>query len=70
MSKTKYIAEAIRGSKVELFSSRDTVDEAFEFAKSIAKANGMPESQMTTAIIVYHNTLIELIAKEVENEES
>lgn len=70
MSKVKEIAEAIRGSRVPLFDSRDDINVALEFAHKIAVDNDMPKGQMTHALMVYHNTLIELIAKEVENEES
>ena len=57
-------AEQLRAAKCGLFSERDTTDEAFKYATAIlGKA-----PQVVTALMVYHNTLLEVLAKATEDE--
>lgn len=48
-----------------MFSSRETTDEAFEYAMSLARASGMATAIMATAVAVYHNTLVGVIKEKV-----
>ena len=68
------MAEDLRGDVIKLllenaecdmFSYRDTTDEAFEYAMSLARAEGMPTGVMATAIMVYHNTLVRKLKESV-----
>lgn len=59
------IATILRENKVEMFSERVDTTEALEYALS-----GVPEKFrpfVTTALMVYHNTLLEVISKSLEN---
>lgn len=56
--------QEVRSSKVDLFSERSTLDEVLQYAHS-----GLPQEYRafaTTAIMLYHNTLLELIAQLME----
>ena len=53
----------ILSQRVGMFSSRIDCTKALEYAQGIAKAEGMPEGLMSAAIMVYHNTLLEALAK-------
>lgn len=53
-----------------LFSKRKTMQEALDYANDIAKANGLSEAHMTTAIMVYHNTLLSAIIEDIEELEA
>lgn len=50
---------ALCAQQVGMFATMPNSQAAFEFAQSLAKAEGMPTTVMTTAIMVYHNSLIE-----------
>lgn len=52
-------------SKVGLFSERETTNEALEYALSLIPSN---PSAVTTAIMVYHNTLIQALADQLPDE--
>ncbi|ASL24388.1 hypothetical protein vBAspPH44_5 [Alteromonas phage vB_AspP-H4/4] len=65
---TAEIIQAIRGSKVELYTTDKDVDSALNQAIEIAKAHNMPTGTMTACIIIYHNTLLEALAKVIEEE--
>lgn len=50
----------------EMFSSRDTTCEAYEYGMLLAKQEGMNKAYMATALIVYHNSLIKQLKKEIQ----
>lgn len=61
-------AQELRKSKVGMFSERADTTEALEYALS-----GVPVAYrpfMTTALMVYHNTLLEVLAQSSENEDA
>jgi len=51
----------------ESLANRESPDDAFEYAQTLAKAEGMTPSVMATAIMVYHNTLIKAIEELLED---
>lgn len=51
-----------------MFGVRANTDEAFEYAMSIAKAEGMEGAYMATALIVYHNSLLKQLMKVIEQD--
>ena len=58
-------AEEIRACKSGLFSERDTLDEAFDYSVSLA-TESESSAVALAAIMVYANTLLELLAKNAE----
>jgi hypothetical protein len=65
---TAEIIQAIRGSKVELYTTDKDVDSALNQAIEIAKAHNLPSGTMVACIMIYHNTLLESLAKVIEEE--
>lgn len=64
----KEVAESLRKSKVGMFGIRENTDEVLEWALS-----GIPSAYrpfMTTALMVYHNTLLEVLAKHLESKDA
>ena len=62
------VAENLRKQKVGMFSERDNTTEVLEYALS-----GMPQQFhpfMITCLMLYHNTLIEVVAKSLENKDA
>ena len=62
------VAENLRKQKVGMFSERDNTTEVLEYALS-----GIPQQFhpfMTTCLMLYHNTLIEVVAKSLENKDA
>ena len=60
-------ANELRNTKVGMFSERDSVEEAVEYAQSMfPKTDSMA---ILTALYTYHNTLVEVLAKGVEKGE-
>jgi hypothetical protein len=53
-------------SQNAMFADRESPNDAFEYAQTLAKAEGMTPSVMATAIMVYHNTLIRSIEELLE----
>jgi hypothetical protein len=49
----------LAGQQSDAFATLPNSQAAFEYAQSLAKAAGMDAATMTTAIMVYHNTLIQ-----------
>ena len=64
--KLKGLIETMKKSQVGLFADRETPQEAIEYAEMIASGEGMPKSLMTTAIMVYHNTLLKALVEIAE----
>lgn len=64
---SKVIAERLRKQKIGLFATKETTTEALEYAKLIM-CNSKP-NEITTAIMVYHNTLLEAMATVLEKED-
>lgn len=64
------LKQDLMDAEAKLFGKRETLSEAIDFAVALAKAEGMPEGYMTTAIMVYHNTLLALIGKGIEELQS
>lgn len=61
------VANKLRKQKVGMFSERDNTTEALEYALS-----GIPKQfhlYMTTCLMMYHNTLLEVIAQSLENKD-
>lgn len=58
------IAEYLRNSKVGLFSERDNTNDALEYAQSVG--DGTPNGA-TIGVMVYHNTVLECLAKSFES---
>ena len=56
----------LKGSTTNLFATRDTIQDAMDYANELAKAEGFPELYMTTAIMIYHNTLVKVIIEDME----
>ena len=54
----------LRDQKVGLFGERDNCDAALKYAQSMFDADQL--MVVTTAVMVYHNTLIEALAKATE----
>ena len=59
------VIQLLNNAECGMFSHRDSTDEAFEYAMSLARAEGMPTSVMATAIMVYHNTLVRKLKESV-----
>lgn len=60
------LASSLRKAKVGMFSERDNTTEAFEYAQELLKHSTTPAS-ITTALMVYHNSLVESLAKTLES---
>lgn len=59
------VASKLRKQKVGMFSERDNTTDVLEYALS-----GIPKQFhpfMTTCLMVYHNTLLEVIAQSLES---
>lgn len=61
------LKETLSKSQNERFANRKSPNDAFEYAQTLAKAEGMTPSVMATAIMVYHNTLIKAIEELLED---
>lgn len=64
----KALVSTLRKQKVEMFSERENTTEALEYALS-----GVPEQFrqfVTTGVMVYHNTLLEVLAKALEKQDA
>lgn len=59
------LAEVLRSNKVGLFSERDTTQTALDYAMSMFPKN--QQAHVMTAVMVYHNTLLEMLAKQLES---
>lgn len=62
------VVEDLRKQKVGMFSERTDTTEVLEYALS-----GMPQQFhpfMTTCLMLYHNTLLEVIATSLENKDA
>jgi hypothetical protein len=57
----------LRESKHNMFSENETVEGAYEYAMDVLKSEGASGAVAVTALMVYHNTLIEAIAQELED---
>lgn len=57
--------EIIRGINSPLMAERDTIDEAFEYALTVAKASDNPMAVMTAVYVVTNSIAKQL--KEMEN---
>ena len=65
MSVNRRIIAAVREQKVGLFAERDNAQEAFEYAQSLFQKKD--HAALTTALMVYHNTLLETLSKLLED---
>lgn len=67
VSDAQALAQGMRASKVSMFSERGTTDEALKYAQQIIP----PEhhANLTVAIMIYHNTLLECTARAAEEYE-
>ena len=63
MSLTK---QQLLKSKLGLFGERENLDEAFKYAQSMIDSKD--HGAMATAIMVYHNTLIQMLANDMEDD--
>lgn len=61
------LKDTLSKSQNEMFADRESPNDAFEYAQTLAKAEGMTPSVMATAIMVYHNTLIKAIEELLED---
>lgn len=61
------IADYISNSDCQMFGVRNDTNEAFDYAMSIARAEGVTEAVMCTAIMVYHNTLVKQLSEVIRN---
>ena len=59
----------LRSVKSGLFAEREGTKEAYEYALSLCEGNSTREMTMGVAIMVYHNTLLEVLAKVAESED-
>tara|TARA_R100001163_G_C5047670_1_gene184820 strand:+ start:540 stop:818 length:279 start_codon:yes stop_codon:yes gene_type:complete len=59
---------ALKGSINNMFGDRDSLEEAMDYANKLARAEGFSEFLMSTAILVYHNSLIKAIIKAIEED--
>lgn len=59
------VIKLLENAECGMFSHRDSTDEAFEYAMSLARNDGMSTSIMATAIMVYHNTLVRTLKEKV-----
>jgi hypothetical protein len=62
------VVEGLRKQKVGMFSERADTTEVLDYALS-----GLPQQFhpfMTTCLMLYHNTLLELVAKDLENKDA
>lgn len=62
-------AADLRSSKSGLFAERKDTTEAYEYAISLCEGNSTREMAMGVAIMVYHNSLLEVLAKNAESED-
>ena len=63
---TQEVADKLRAHKVGMFSERANTQDVLDYALS-----GVPRQYrafMTTSLMLYHNTLLELLAKDAEIE--
>jgi len=65
MSVDHKIIKEIRGQKLGIFAERDTAQEALDYAHSLFSTQS--PAAVTTAMMVYHNTLLENVAKILED---
>jgi hypothetical protein len=56
--------ELARALKHDLFSSRDTIDEAFEYAHMVARGTDNPAAVMTALQVVINTLCNQIIANE------
>ena len=61
-------AADLRSNKSGLFAEREDTTEAYEYALSLCEGDSSRKMTMGIAIMVYHNTLLEALAKDVESE--
>lgn len=66
MSDIAKIKKAMQKSKNGMFSERKNCNEAFEYASSMAKCGNITPAEMTVAIMVYHNTLLQQFIDQLE----
>ncbi len=59
--------QQLEAQKCGLFATKQNTEEALNYALQLARAEGMPEAVMTTAIIVYHNSLINQLVPYAED---
>ena len=59
------VIKLLENAECGLFSHRDSTDEAFEYAMSLARVEGVSHAVMTLAIMVYHNTLVRTLKEKV-----
>lgn len=65
-AKLDKLKESLAASKNGMFADRESPNDAFEYAQTLAKAEGMTPSVMATAIMIYHNTLLQAIEELLE----
>ena len=61
--------QQLEAQKCGLFATKQNTEEALNYALQLARAEGMPEVVMTTAILVYHNSLIKQLVPYAEDGE-
>lgn len=61
--------QQLKAQQVGFFATKENTEEALNYALQLARAEGMPEAVMTTAIMVYHNTLVNQLIPYVEEGE-
>lgn len=59
----------LRECKNGMFGERATTTEAYEYAMNLLKAEGVAPVNAMTAIMVYHNSLLESLAKSADKQE-
>ena len=61
--------QQLEAQKCGLFATKPNTEQALNYALQLARAEGMPEAVMTTAILVYHNSLINQLVPFAEDGE-
>lgn len=57
-------AEILRDKKIDMFATKASPKEALDFAQSTV--SNAQQGNMACAILIYHNTLLEALAQELE----
>lgn len=64
---TNLTPEQLREMKASMFAERDNIKEAYDYALSLVPKE--QEAAMTTALLVYQNTMLEVLAQASEGKQ-
>jgi len=59
------LIKSLNKQKTDIFATKGSTTEALDYAVSLGKAEGMEAGYMTIAIMIYHNTLVDQLIKQI-----